>query len=97
VVDGVIYTTSSWSVVYPLDGRTGSLLWKWDPEVTQARGEYACCDVVNRGVAAYKGRIYVGVLDGRLAALDARTGQPVWEVMTLDQRQPYTVTGARAS
>ena len=94
VVDGTIYTTSSWSAVYALDARDGHLRWKWDPHVDQALGQLACCDVVNRGAAFYDGKVYVGVLDGRLAALDAATGTPVWEILTIDRDQPYTVTGA---
>ena len=77
IVDGVMYTTGSWSIVYALDARTGKQLWKWDPKVPHSYGPKACCDVVNRGVAVYKGRVYVGTLDGRLAALDAATGAPV--------------------
>jgi quinohemoprotein ethanol dehydrogenase len=94
VVDGVIYTTGSWSIVYALDARTGRQLWKYDPQVPGAFGQKACCDVVNRGVAVYKGKVYVGALDGRLIALDAATGKPVWSVVTVDQSQPYTITGA---
>jgi len=94
VVDGVMYLTGSWSVVFALDAKTGQLLWKWDPEVNEEVGRKTCCDVVNRGVAVYEGRVYVGVLDGRLAALDAATGEPVWEVVTVDQSLPYTITGA---
>jgi PQQ-dependent dehydrogenase (methanol/ethanol family) len=94
VVDGVIYTTGSWSIVYAIDARTGALLWKWDPEVPGAYGQRACCDVVNRGVAIYKGKVFVGVLDGRLAALNAETGKVVWQVTTVDQNYAYTITGA---
>lgn len=94
VVDGVMYTTGSWSVVFALDARTGKQLWRWDPEVPRAFGQKACCDVVNRGVAIYKGKVYVGTLDGRLVALDAETGKPLWQVVTVDQNLPYTVTGA---
>ena len=94
VVAGTLYTTGAWSVVYAIDARTGRQLWKWDPQVSRAYGQRACCDVVNRGVAVYKGKIYVGVLDGRLAGLDAETGLPVWQIPTVEQNQPYTITGA---
>ncbi len=94
VVDGVMYTTSAWSVVHALDARSGEPLWTYDPEVPKDWGVYACCDVVNRGVAVWKGRVYVGSLDGRLIALDAESGDVVWETNTIDRRQPYTITGA---
>ena len=94
IVDGVMYTTGSWSVVFALDARTGKQLWKWDPQVPRTFGQRACCDVVNRGVAIYKGKVYVGTLDGRLAALDADTGKLLWQVVTVDQTRPYTVTAA---
>src|SRR5881409_1649407 len=63
VVDGVMYTTGSWSVVYALDAKTGRQLWKYDPQIARSYGARACCDVVNRGVAVYKGKVYVGALD----------------------------------
>ncbi|HEX2491483.1 MAG TPA: PQQ-dependent dehydrogenase, methanol/ethanol family [Blastocatellia bacterium] len=94
VVDGVMYTTGSWSVVYALDAKTGGQWWKYDPQVAISYGARACCDVVNRGVAVYKGKVYVGALDGRLIALDAVDGKVVWQVTTVDQNQPYTITGA---
>ena len=94
VVDGVMYSTSAWSKVQALDAATGKLLWQYDPAVPPETGVKACCDVVNRGVALWKGRVYVGTLDGRLVALDARTGKPVWSVITVDQTKKYTITGA---
>jgi len=94
MVNGTLYTTTSWSVVYAVDARTGELKWQWDPEVDPARGRLACCDVVNRGVAVYEGKVFVGILDGRLAALDAETGEVVWETVTVDQSDEYTITGA---
>ncbi len=94
VIDGVMYTTGSWSVVFALDARTGKLIWSYDPQVPRSKGVNACCDVVNRGVALYKGKVYVGTIDGRLIALDAATGKPVWDVVTVDQSRPYTITGA---
>ena len=94
VVDGVLFSTGTWSRVYANDGRTGELIWQYDPEVPKEWGKYACCDVVNRGVAVWKGRVFVGTLDGRLVALDAGTGEVVWEVLTIDRERPYTITGA---
>jgi PQQ-dependent dehydrogenase (methanol/ethanol family) len=94
VVDGMFYATVTWSKVFALDARTGTKKWEWDPEVDRAYGRRACCDVVNRGVAYHDGRIFVGVLDSRLVALDAKTGELLWEVVTADQSQPYTITGA---
>src|SRR5258706_4713338 len=75
IIDGVMYTTGSWSVVFAIDARTGKQLWKWDSQVPRTFGQKACCDVVNRGVAVYKGKVYVATPDGRLAALDADTGK----------------------
>jgi PQQ-dependent dehydrogenase (methanol/ethanol family) len=94
VVDGVMYVTSSWSMVFALDAKSGKLLWHYDPEVPKQWSVNACCDAVNRGVAAWNGRIYVGTLDGRLIALDAKTGKPAWSVQTTPQDKPYTITGA---
>ena len=94
IIDGVMYTTTAWSKVVALDAATGRELWTFDPKVPGERGFSACCDVVNRGLAAYGGRLYFGTLDGRLIALDARTGKVAWSVVTVDQSKPYTITGA---
>ena len=94
VVDGVMYTTAAWSKVIALDAATGAVKWTYDPEVSKDRGHSACCDVVNRGVAAWGGMIFVGALDGRLIALDAATGKVKWSTQTFDPKQPYTITGA---
>jgi quinohemoprotein ethanol dehydrogenase len=94
VVDGVMYVTSAWSVVYALDAKTGAEKWVYDPAVDRTVGVKACCDVVNRGVAVYDGKVYVGVIDGRLEALNAKTGEVVWSKVTVDQTKPYTITGA---
>jgi len=93
-VDGVLYSTSAWSKVQAIDAATGKLLWQYDPQVPGEVGAKACCDVVNRGVAMWKGRVYVGTLDGRLVALDAKTGKEAWSVVTVDQKKSYTITGA---
>jgi len=94
VIDGVMYSTSAWSKVQAFDAASGKLLWQYDPHVPGEFGVKACCDAVNRGVAAWNGRLYLGTLDGRLVAIDAASGTEVWSVVTVDQTKPYTITGA---
>ena len=94
VIDGRMYTTSGWSKVYALDAKTGKELWTFDPKVPTAWGRNACCDVVNRGVAAWGNNVYVGTIDGRLIALNAKSGKQVWSTNTIDKTKPYTITGA---
>ncbi len=94
VVDGVMYFSTAWSKVFAVNAATGALLWSYDPKVPKQWGVNACCDVVNRGVAIWQNKIYIGTLDGRLIALDATTGKPVWEQLTIDRQWRYTITGA---
>ena len=93
VENGVIYTTGSWSVVFALDAKTSEVRWKYDPKVPREGAYFICCDVVNRGVALYNGKVYVGTLDARLIALDAKSGNPIWSVMTGEGGKPYSITG----
>ncbi|HVN27207.1 MAG TPA: PQQ-binding-like beta-propeller repeat protein, partial [Candidatus Binataceae bacterium] len=94
VVDGVMYITTAWSMVKAFDAKTGKLLWAYDPKVGREILIHVCCDAVNRGVAVWKGKVYVGTIDGRLIALDAATGNVVWSVQTVDRDKPYTITSA---
>lgn len=95
VVDGIMYVSAAWSVVHAVDVRTGKKIWTYDPKVPREMGFKGCCDVVNRGVALYKGKVFVGTFDGRLVALDAATGKTVWTKDTIeDHSHSYTVTGA---
>lgn len=94
VVDGVMYVSGSWSIVYALDAATGDELWVYDPQVSGEDAIKGCCDVVNRGLAVYDGKVFLGVFDGRLEALDAATGDLLWSTVTVDQSKPYTITGA---
>ncbi|MDB5717261.1 MAG: qgdA 1 [Sphingomonas bacterium] len=95
MVGGVLYVTSAWSIVYALDAKTGRELWVHDPEVDRSVGAKTCCDAVNRGVAYADGKIFVAALDGRLIALDARTGRALWSTQTIDDpAKPYVITGA---
>jgi quinohemoprotein ethanol dehydrogenase len=94
VEDGIIYTTGAWSVVYAIDAKTGEIRWTYDPKVPRERAYFICCDVVNRGVALYKGKVYVGTLDGRLIALEEHSGTPVWTAATTGDAKQYSITGA---
>jgi quinohemoprotein ethanol dehydrogenase len=95
-VDGVLYNIAPWNITTAYDARTGKLLWTYDPKVPPEFGRKACCDIVSRGLSVWKGRVYIATLDGRLIALDARTGQPDWSVDTFkgEAPWPYTITGA---
>lgn len=94
VVDGVLYTTTAWSMVKAYDAATGKLLWSYDPEVPREKLVDVCCDAVNRGVAVYKGRVYVGTLDGYLVALNADDGKVLWKKLTIPQGSHMAITGA---
>lgn len=94
IVDGIMFLSGPWSQVFAVNAITGKMIWTYDPEVPKQVGENLCCDVVNRGLALYKGRVFVGTLDGRLISIDAATGKPVWEVLTVDPSKAYSITGA---
>lgn len=95
VVDGTLYISGSWSIVYAFDAASGRALWKFDPQVDRARAAESCCGAVNRGVAAWGDMVYVGTLDGRLIAIDAASGEPRWSVQTfVDDAPGRAITGA---
>jgi PQQ-dependent dehydrogenase (methanol/ethanol family) len=95
VHDGIIYATGAYSFVFALDARTGEEVWHWDPGIAQGNGQPSfCCGAVNRGVAIYGDKIYVGLLDGRLVALNKDTGLVEWSVQTTPRGADYSITGA---
>jgi quinohemoprotein ethanol dehydrogenase len=94
-VDGVLYFSGQRSSVYAVNAATGALIWYFDPEVWKpdsTRLRYIMS--INRGVAFWKGAVYVGTIDGRLIALDAKTGKTLWSVETVDARSKRTISGA---
>ncbi|MGH8260711.1 MAG: PQQ-dependent dehydrogenase, methanol/ethanol family, partial [Steroidobacteraceae bacterium] len=93
-IDGVLYNVSAWDVTTAYDAATGKVLWTYDPKIPLKWARLACCGPVSRGLAAWNGKIIVAALDGRLIALDARTGKPVWTTQTLVPGQPLSITGA---
>jgi quinohemoprotein ethanol dehydrogenase len=94
VLDGVLYNVSAWSITTAYDAANGKVLWTYDPKTPSIFGRIACCGPVSRGLAAWHGKIYVAALDGRLIALNAKTGKPVWTTNTLEPGQPLSITGA---
>ena len=93
VWNNTIFGVTNWSIVFAVDARTGKQKWRWDPEVNRkATSDKMCCGVVNRGLALYNGKIYVPVIDGRLEALDAETGKPVWEARVSYTQNEQTLT-----
>ena len=97
VVDGVLYASGPWGVVYAVDARTGQEKWRYDPEVDGSYNRKACCDVVSRGLQVWKGKVYVATIDGWLVALDAATGREIWRADTFKGtdrvNRSYTITG----
>jgi quinohemoprotein ethanol dehydrogenase len=94
-IDGVLYFTGSTATVYAVDALKGTILWKFDPETGKkdpARMRYAL--PVNRGVSYANGKIFVGTIDGRLIALDAKSGAVKWDTLTIDKSSKRTITGA---
>jgi quinohemoprotein ethanol dehydrogenase len=95
VVNGKLYLTGPWSKVFAFDAVTGRQLWKFDPQVPrELAASSICCNISNRGAAYWNGKIIVGTIDGRLVALDAKTGRKSWDVQVTDRNFPYSITGA---
>lgn len=94
MIDGILYNIEPWNVTTAYDAVTGKQLWRFDPQVDREKGRLACCDIVTRGLAAWNGKVIIATLDGRLIAIDAKTGKQAWSVDTLEPIWPYTITGA---
>ncbi len=95
VIDGVLYMTAPWSSLYAFDAKTGKQLWKFDPQAPrEIAATSICCNISNRGAAYADGKIIWGTIDGRLMAVDAKTGHKVWEARVADPKLQYSITGA---
>jgi len=92
--DGTLYISTAWSMVKAYDAKTGALKWEYDPEVPRSKLVEVCCDAVNRGVALYGDKVYVATLDGRLVALNQKTGKVVWDKLTIPKGSHMAITGA---
>jgi len=94
VIDGVMYFTGAWSTAYAVNAATGELIWSFDPKVPREKSVTACCGVVNRGLAAWENKLFLGTVDGRLIAIDQTSGKQIWSSQTTDPDQAYSITGA---
>ena len=98
--DGVLYVSTGWSHVHAIDARSGNELWHYDAKVPKSQLAKTCCGPVNRGVAIWQKdnssplQIFFGSLDGRLIALDAKTGKENWSVQSTPTDGNYSITGA---
>jgi quinohemoprotein ethanol dehydrogenase len=98
-VDGVLYVSTAWDKLYAFDAKNGKQLWEFDPKVPGEWLRNVCCGNVSRGIAAFNGRIYMGTLDARLIAIDAKTGKAAWSTDTIqgnhaDPLNRYSITMA---
>ena len=82
--DGVLYYTGSYSRVFALNGATGEVIWSYFPELDEALVARQTHSPYNRGAALGEGKVFVGTVDGRLIALDMKTGKPAWDTKLQD-------------
>ena len=83
-VDGVLYYTSASGKVWALDGTNGKPIWSYQAKLDNERGEGTFYNPYNRGIAVAYGKVYLGTVDGRMIALDMKTGKPVWDKMVMN-------------
>ncbi len=94
VVDGIMFFSGPFNQVWAIDARTGEQIWYLDPQFDHDKNIHLCCGFTNRGLAVYKGSLFMGMLDGRLISIDAATGEIEWDVMTIPENSNYSITGA---
>ncbi|MCQ9375648.1 PQQ-dependent methanol/ethanol family dehydrogenase [Methyloversatilis sp. XJ19-13] len=92
IINGKMYVTGSYSRLYALDAKTGTKLWQYEHRLPD--GIMPCCDVVNRGAAAYGDLVIFSTLDAQLVALDQNTGKVVWKEKIDDYQAGYSNTAA---
>ncbi len=92
VIDGVMFLTTSYNHVYAIDAVTGEQYWHFKHNMGPIT--VYCCGPNNRGVAAYGGMLFMGTLDAKLVALDAKSGKLMWETEIADPEKGYSETMA---
>ncbi|MFT4564927.1 MAG: quinohemoprotein ethanol dehydrogenase, partial [Gammaproteobacteria bacterium] len=94
-VDGILYFNGSYNVIRAVDAKSGKLLWEYDPKVIEHAGErLRIMWDWNRGIAFWKGKVITATIDGRLIAIDAKSGKEIWTTQTYDPSLPMVITGA---
>jgi quinohemoprotein ethanol dehydrogenase len=94
-VDGILYFGIGYSIVYAVDAESGKTLWTFDPKVTEVAGDKLQSAWGIRGIAYWGGKIYTGTQDGRLIAIDGKTGKQIWSVQTTEGAEDGRyITGA---
>ncbi len=93
-VDSVLYFTTGYSLIHAVDAATGKKLWEYDSKAAEASGFRLRQGWGSRGIAWSNGKIYAGTHDGRLIAIDAKTGKLVWSAQTYGPDEPRYITGA---
>jgi len=94
VVGDTMYVTTSTGpkYVFALDAKTGKQKWKYEPELPNDYFATVCCGLDSRGVAYANGKVFVGRLDAKLAALDANTGKELWVATVQDYKKGHAIT-----
>jgi alcohol dehydrogenase (cytochrome c) len=90
VVDGILYGTGQDNRAFALDGRSGRPIWQYQRALPA--DIRPCCGRVNRGLAILGDRVFLGTLDSHVIALDAKTGNVMWDVSAVDYRDGYSIT-----
>lgn len=94
--NGVIYGVTNWSIAFAVNARTGKQLWRYEPEIDRTfkanPTSRLCCGVLSRGLALYEGKIFVPVIDGRLEALDAASGELLWSSRAIPETKPGEIS-----
>jgi quinohemoprotein ethanol dehydrogenase len=93
--NGVLYSILPWDVMVAMDARTGQTLWRWDPDIPREHIQGLCCGPVNRGMAIYNGKLYAGLLDGRVVAVNQETGKLVWQSQVLTNKDTILTSAVR--
>jgi PQQ-dependent dehydrogenase (methanol/ethanol family) len=93
-IDGIIYYSTTASQVWALDGATGKFLWKFEPKIDEDRANNTIFNPYNRGIAAGYGHLYIGTADGRVIAIDTKTGESAWDTQVIGTEESKSFTGA---